>query len=203
MGHRTDTKKAKNARQPDRKARRRYTDGDARFVGQRRALYKAFADTKLGSGTSLRQGRIEDDYGSEAGAPLRSETDDWRDIPLEELRHYHDVWTFLDSKGFVFAAPALLVTLLEDPAARLEQLGLSLELFGYTYERLATTGSCFTAAQRDAIEQAFEALKSVDLGTGRRHASALLRERLAATLPRRCCTRLRRGSARPFARVRS
>lgn len=81
------------------------------------AIRSAFLDVRLGSGTSLRQAQVINDYGrglTEAefdALPLSEVTDDWTRIPESEL--LRDNVAHLDAEGLRYYIPALMLWLLD------------------------------------------------------------------------------------------
>jgi hypothetical protein len=81
------------------------------------AIRSAFAGVRLGSGTSLRQAQVIDDYGrgvTEAAfeaLPQSEVTDDWTRVPESEL--LRDNVAHLDAEGLRFYLPALMLWLLD------------------------------------------------------------------------------------------
>ena len=78
----------------------------------------AFDSVTLDSGISLKQTKVIDDYGDVtskefAALPLGEVTGDWKAIPASILDDA-DCIAFLDTKGFRYYIPALMLRLLEN-----------------------------------------------------------------------------------------
>ena len=84
-------------------------------AGQRQILIarlkQAFQEVVRGQGTSLREGRVLDDYGSEEeqAKARKLDTDHHRwEISDKSIEELTDAITFLDAEGFRFYLPAFL-----------------------------------------------------------------------------------------------
>jgi hypothetical protein len=76
----------------------------------------AFEGVQLKDGVTLHQARAMDDYESlEAQRKVRlNDTEHrWQDISDEKLRHFHDVFPYLDYTGFRFYIPAFMIWVLK------------------------------------------------------------------------------------------
>ncbi len=74
-------------------------------------IVDAFADVPLGTGVSLREADVIDDYGSDdqrAAAREKDEVDDWQRIPDENIENHSSVLCFMDDEGLRFHLPAYM-----------------------------------------------------------------------------------------------
>lgn len=74
-------------------------------------IREAFADVERGEGTTLREARVMDGYGTEEEQKKAREQDTdrhWWEIPREVLEEHGDVHPFLNAEGFRYYLPAFL-----------------------------------------------------------------------------------------------
>lgn len=69
----------------------------------------AFKDVALGNGVSLHQARAIDDYEDPMQARRIDAEVPWQEIPDDWIKKFHDVFTFMDAKGFRHAIPAYMI----------------------------------------------------------------------------------------------
>ncbi len=147
------------------------------------AIRSAFKDVRLGSGISLRQAQVIDDFGRGVtreefkALPLSEVTDDWARVPEIELRR--NCISHLDGEGLRYYLPALMLWLLDhhDDDDRMSIDGADMTAietisalapdakFDATFEAAwFSRFDGFTAEQRAAIARYVEALpRLVDL----------------------------------------
>ncbi|WP_072016206.1 DUF6714 family protein [Leptolyngbya sp. KIOST-1] len=86
---------------------------DALAEQTRRALMEsvaaAFQGVTLDGGVSLHEARARDDYEDPVQARQLDGTMRWQDIPDDWIETFHDVFAFMDAKGFRHAIPAYLL----------------------------------------------------------------------------------------------
>jgi hypothetical protein len=68
----------------------------------------AFQDVSLEDGVSLHQARAFDDYGDPIQARQIDSKIRWQEIPDAWIEKFHDVFAFMDAKGFRHAIPAYM-----------------------------------------------------------------------------------------------
>lgn len=74
-------------------------------------IVDAFADVPLGTGVSLHEADVIDDYGADdqrAAAREEDEVDDWQRIPDDDIENYSSVLCFMDDDGLRFHLPAYM-----------------------------------------------------------------------------------------------
>lgn len=128
----------------------------------------AFRDIRLGSGVSLHQTEVLDEYGGEAeqaAARARDELDDWRKVAVDpELKAVHGIGgpSFMDAEGLRFYLPAYMTLALEEPGTdAIESVLFQLtHLSDYSRVRLAI----LNAAQREAVLAFLLWLRATDGG---------------------------------------
>ncbi|HEY9853379.1 MAG TPA: DUF6714 family protein [Leptolyngbyaceae cyanobacterium] len=69
----------------------------------------AFKDVTLEDGVSLHQARARDDYEDEWLARQIDREVRWQEIPDSWIKTFHDVFSFMDAKGFRHAIPAYML----------------------------------------------------------------------------------------------
>jgi hypothetical protein len=118
------------------------------------SIRNAFEDVRLGDGVSLHQARALDDWEPAARALTARENDremNWYDLAEEKLRHFSDVFPFLDLRGWSFYIPAFMIWILkhEDDTAG-DDRGLDYSAVFSLTER--DSGSeLLTVSQREAV----------------------------------------------------
>ncbi|GAB4217392.1 MAG: hypothetical protein OHK0012_21740 [Synechococcales cyanobacterium] len=74
----------------------------------------AFKDIVLEDGVSLHEARALDDYED----PMQARQVDcrmpWQEIPADWIEKFHDVFAFMDIKGFRYAIPAYMIWCLKE-----------------------------------------------------------------------------------------
>ncbi len=68
----------------------------------------AFKDVALENGVSLHEARALDDYQDPIQARQIDCQVQWQDIPTDWIEKFHDVFSFMDAKGFRYAIPAYM-----------------------------------------------------------------------------------------------
>jgi len=76
-------------------------------------ITKAFENVTLEDGISLHQARALDDYADPNLARKIDESVRWQDIPSQWIKTFHDVFPFLDPKGFRYYIPAYMIWCLQ------------------------------------------------------------------------------------------
>ena len=85
-------------------------------------ILEAFVNVKLGNGISLKQAKVNNNYGrgvtteEYSALPKTEITTNWRAIPIEDLEEYSYI-SHLDAEGFRYYIPAYMIASLEDHAA--------------------------------------------------------------------------------------
>ncbi len=77
-----------------------------------KSITAAFLDVERGSGVSLHEADVIDDYGSNeerAAARLLDPEERWQDVPEIEIARHHSRISFLDAEGFCYYAPAYML----------------------------------------------------------------------------------------------
>ncbi|MGI0484580.1 DUF6714 family protein [Pantanalinema rosaneae CENA516] len=69
----------------------------------------AFKDVVLEDGVSLHEARALDDYQDPKQARQIDCKVPWQEIPVDWIENFHDVFAFMDAKGFRYAIPAYMV----------------------------------------------------------------------------------------------
>jgi hypothetical protein len=134
-------------------------------------IRNAFAGVMLGDGISLEQTKIIDDYGRGCSAeefaalPLKEVTDDWTKIP-DAVLDEAECLAHLDSAGFQYYIPALMIRLLDNyDSGSMMSIGTLSGLSAnspYYLERYSE----LSASQQHAIARYVKALPTlVDLDT--------------------------------------
>ena len=81
----------------------------------------AFDGVSREDGISLHAARALDDWHSLEGAKKIGQTMDrdtrWQDVPAESIMKFHDIFSFLDPKGFRYYIPAYMVWSLQESQA--------------------------------------------------------------------------------------
>jgi len=86
--------------------------GDARRDELATEIEQAFDGVTRQDGTTLHEGRILDDYGSEEErlAARREDTEGrWQDVSGETIEELYDAIAFLDARGFCYYLPTYMV----------------------------------------------------------------------------------------------
>jgi hypothetical protein len=84
-------------------------------------IAEAFADVRLGAGVSLIQARNRDaHWGDDPSERISGPDLAWPEISDEKMRHFSDVFNFLDPEGFRFYVPAFMGWVLRHAADGLD-----------------------------------------------------------------------------------
>lgn len=118
----------------------------------------AFNDVTLEDGVSLHEARALDDYEDPVQARQIDSHIRWQEIPDAWIEKFHDVFSFMDAKGFRHAIPAYMIWCLKHNKNDTNSFASTVNSLGF-HDYPRKRSSCLNAVQEEVVS---EFLKFVD-----------------------------------------